>query len=121
LSELASCLDRLATTDECAAIDLRSLPLSPDDRMELQHLLGNGEVTATLHAEGESTLRETAFSGIWWVEHRSRDGDLVADLLEVTRVPAILASAPDEISTAAEHLNLRIRQTNSTGIRVSRQ
>jgi hydrogenase-1 operon protein HyaF len=119
LSELAKCLDRLSTTDECATIDLRSLPLSAADRTDLQHVLGNGEVTATLDAAGESTLRETRFSGLWWVEHRGRDGELVADLLEVTRIPAILASAPDEISAAAQELKLRIRADNFVGIRVS--
>jgi hydrogenase-1 operon protein HyaF len=119
LSELAKCLDRLSTTNECATIDLRSLPLSPADRTSLQHVLGNGEVTATLDAAGKSTLRETRFSGLWWVEHRNRDGEMVADLLEVTRIPAILASAPDEISAAAQELKLRIRAEKFAGVRVS--
>lgn len=121
LSELANCLDRLSTRDECATIDLRSLPLSPEDRRDLLHILGEGEVKATLNAEGESTLRETKFSGIWWIEHHSREGDLVADLLEVTRCPAIIASASDEISAAAENLSHRIRQMHTVDIRMSRQ
>jgi hydrogenase-1 operon protein HyaF len=121
LSELANSLDRLSTTDECTTIDLRSLPLSPEDRMQLQQMLGEGEVTATLNAEGESTIRETSFAGIWWVEHRSRDGELVAELLEVTRIPAILASAPDEISAAAEHMKIRLRPDSFDRSRTSRE
>ena len=27
-------------------------------------------------------------SGVWWVEHRDAQGELMAELLEVTQVPA---------------------------------
>ena len=120
LSELAAALDRLCVAEECTTLDLRSLPLSPGDRIELRTILGDGEIHATLHAQGQSTLRETSFSGIWWVEHRGSDGDLVADLLEVTRVPAILSSAPDEISAAARRLTLSIRPENAETSHTSR-
>jgi hypothetical protein len=72
LMELAIRLDRLAKQGESTVIDLRSLPMSTADRLELQESLGNGEVQATLNAEGPSTLRETQFAGIWWIEHRDR-------------------------------------------------
>jgi hydrogenase-1 operon protein HyaF len=109
LMELASLLDRLATTQRPAAIDLLSLPMSPEDRTELQRILGEGEVRATIQTQGLSTLRETRMSGVWWVEHRDAQGELIAELLEVAQVPAILASASDEIVAAAralrEHLS----------------
>jgi hydrogenase-1 operon protein HyaF len=104
LMELATCLDHLAQHDESAVIDLRSLPMSPSDRRELQQALGDGEVQATLNAEGASTLRETQFAGIWWIEHRDRDGELVAELLEVARFPQILSTVTDEIALAAAAL-----------------
>lgn len=121
LSELASGLDRLSVMNECTTIDLRSLPLSSADRLELQSMLGEGEIHATMQAQGESTLRETSFSGIWWVEHRDSDGELVADLLEVTRSPAILSSAADEISAAAARLTLCIRPLQAKTVHVSRE
>jgi hypothetical protein len=46
---------------------------------------------------------------------------LVADLLEVTHIPAILSSAPDEVSAAAEHLKMRIRTGNSMANGASRE
>ena len=53
-------------------------------------------------------------AGVWWVEHRDAQGKLQAELLEVTQVPAILASAADEIASAAralrEHLSLGARR-----------
>ncbi|MGO9426201.1 MAG: hydrogenase expression/formation C-terminal domain-containing protein [Steroidobacteraceae bacterium] len=108
LTELARLLDQLAENDSPAAIDLRSLPLSLQDRTELKRALGKGEVEASVNADGVSTLRETRICGVWWVEHRDAHGELIAELLEVTRVPEILASASDEIVAAARTLRERL-------------
>jgi hydrogenase-1 operon protein HyaF len=109
LNEIVRLLERLASLGEPAAIDLRSLPMSPYDRTELQRALGEGEVQATLNAEGVSRIRETRVPGVWWVEHRDRQGELIAELLEVSRVPEILASASDEIAAGARALREQIR------------
>lgn len=111
LTELATLLERFAEDEESAAIDLLSLPMGPQDRALLQRALGEGEVRATIDAEGVSTIRETHIGGVWWVEHRDRDGELIAELLEVTRVPAILASAPDEIAAGGRALRQQIAAT----------
>jgi hydrogenase-1 operon protein HyaF len=108
LSELAGLLERLAGGDASATIDLRSLPMSPQDRIELQLALGEGEVRATVNAQGLSNIRETEVSGLWWVEHFDRNGQLVAEMIEVARVPQILASAFDEIAAGARVLRARI-------------
>ena len=108
LSELSGLLEALAGGGPPATIDLRSLPMSPHDREELQIALGEGEIKATLEADGLSNLRETGVSGVWWVEHRDRHGELVAELLEITRVPQILESAPDEMARDARDLRERI-------------
>jgi hydrogenase-1 operon protein HyaF len=113
LAELSTLLERLAERQQAAAIDLRSLPMSPQDRTELRRVLGEGEVQATVNAAGLSSVRETRISGVWWVEHRDAAGELIAELLEVTQVPAILASASDEIAAAAralrEHMSAAAR------------
>jgi len=108
LNELATLLDHFDEAQESAAIDLRSLPMSPQDRVALQRALGEGEVRATIDAGGQSTIRETRIGGVWWVEHRDAQGELIAELLEVTRVPAIIASAPDEIAAGGRALRLHI-------------
>ncbi len=114
LAELATLLEQLAQKQTPAAIDLRSLPMSPQDRAELQRVLGDGEVRATVKADGLSSIRETGFSGIWWVSHCDAQGAAIAELLEVTRVPELLASAPDEIAAAARALRERARIRHST-------
>ena len=109
LTEIVALLERLARGQNPAAIDLRSLPMSPRDRTELQRVLGEGEVTATVAAQGVSIIRETRLSGLWWVEHRDSRGDLIAELLEVARIPEILVTAPDEIAASARTLREHMR------------
>jgi hydrogenase maturation protease len=109
LTEIVNLLERLARGQTPAAIDLRSLPMSPQDRTELQRVLGEGEVTATVAAEGVSIIRETRVCGLWWVEHRDSRGDLIAELLEVAQVPEILVTASDEIAASARTLRERMR------------
>jgi HupH hydrogenase expression protein, C-terminal conserved region len=104
LSELIGLLEVVAGGGPSATIDLRSLPMSPQDRVKLQSALGDGEVKATLDADGFSTLRETRVSGVWWIEHLDRHGELIAELLEVARVPPILESVPEEIAVSAREL-----------------
>jgi hydrogenase-1 operon protein HyaF len=108
LSELATLLERLVRGEPSGSIDMRSLPMSSTDRTQLQRVLGDGEVQATVNAQGLSKVRETRISGVWWVEYFDQEGELIAELIEVSRFPEILASAPDEIAAAARELRARI-------------
>ncbi len=107
-SEVASLVDRLASTAEPGAIDVQSLPMTVADRAQLRELLGTGEVHATIDADGLSTVRETAIAGVWWTEHRNRDGELLAELIEVCPVPEILVLASHELAGGSRLLRARI-------------
>jgi hydrogenase-1 operon protein HyaF len=113
LFELVALLDRFVSGDTPAAIDLRSLPMSRQDRAELRRVLGEGEVQAAVSAAGLSRIRETRVSGIWWVERYDQCGTLVAESIEVGRVPGILSSAPDDISAGARDLRAQINAAMS--------
>lgn len=104
LSELASLLEALRRSGAESAIDLRSLPLGPDDLDRLQRLLGTGEVDIRIEANGESRIRETAVCGLWWTEHRDAAGALLAVLIEVARVPSILPAADEDLALGAIRL-----------------
>ena len=112
LAELVGLLERLASGELPASIDLRSLPMSPQDRIALQSALGDGEVQATLDAQGLSSIRETRVPGLWWVEHRDPRGEIIAESIEVTRIPQILMSALDEIGAGAAALRAQIANTH---------
>ena len=111
LRELTANLRRLLDTGEPAAIDLSALPLSPADLDWLRAQLGEGEIVATLHAYGESTLAETGFSGVWWVTHHDEAGSVVSQFLEVTFVPELVKAHPADIEMSLEQLELLVNDT----------
>ena len=75
LQELRDMLDSLATSGQCSAIDIRSLPMLPGDYEFLTGFFGEGEVTATINALGPTSIKETRIPGIWWVTHRNANDD----------------------------------------------
>ncbi|OYY94721.1 MAG: hydrogenase expression/formation protein [Hydrogenophilales bacterium 28-61-23] len=108
LREIAELARRLLASGESSAIDLRALPLTPADLDWLRETLGQGQVAATLEAEGESTLSETVCPGVWWVTHRNETGAVVSEFIEVTYFPELLKAHPDDVQTGLEHLDLLI-------------
>jgi hydrogenase-1 operon protein HyaF len=108
LHEIAELARRLLDSGESSAIDLRALPLTLADLDWLRETLGHGQVTATLDAEGESTLTETVCPGVWWVTHRNENGAVASEFIEVTFVPELLKAHPDDVQIGLEHLELLI-------------
>ena len=115
LSELVTLLERLAEATS-AAIDLRSLPMSPQDRAELRAR------ARRRRSAGDGRLRKAyrkfarrAYPGVWWVEHSrpARRTDCRIDRSEP--VPQILASASDEIAAAARDLRAQITASRARG------
>lgn len=108
LREIADRLAVLAATGEPHAIDLRALPLTAADHADLVEALGNGEVEAVLRVAGESTVRETAYPGVWWITHMGDAGmagpQVAAETIEICRVPDILSAHPEDIGRAARQL-----------------
>lgn len=108
LREIAELVRHLLDGGEASAIDLRAMPLTPADLDWLHETLGQGQVVATLEAEGESTLSETVCPGVWWVTHRNEQGAVVSEFIEVTFVPELLEAHPDDVEIGLEHLDLLI-------------
>jgi hydrogenase-1 operon protein HyaF len=97
LNEVLHALDKLLGTDEPTTIDLASLPFGPGELEHLEATLGTGELSAKLDALGTSRIRETAFPGVWWLEHRNAFDEVVGRYLEITRTPEILSSQDADI------------------------
>lgn len=110
LREVAVLLEKLAVNGETGAIDLRGLPLSPGDRGWLQERLGKGEVEIALALVGDSTIRETAFPGVWWVVHRNERGAVESEFIEVARIPELVLAHPDDIEIGLENLKSAISE-----------
>jgi hydrogenase-1 operon protein HyaF len=110
LAEVAEMLGRLLETGKGDSIDLRSLPLSPADKAWLDEQLGRGEVEILLDAGGDSTLTETAYSGVWKVVHRDIDGRVIVELIEVGYVPEIVLPTSLDIQASCDKLQSSLKQ-----------
>lgn len=104
MNELSDHLKRLADEGETNIVDLLSLPMTEADINELADMLGVGEVKATISSIGTSSIRETAYRGIWWVTHYGDDEKVVSELIEITQVPEILITHMDEIRHSAQSI-----------------
>jgi hydrogenase-1 operon protein HyaF len=108
LTEIATRLVKLADDGTTGSIDLNSLPFSSGEYEQLRQILGQGEVSARIEAIGPSEIIETRYPGVWWVTHYNVEGDIVADMIEVTHIPEILMSQPDDIIAGLELLRAQL-------------
>jgi hydrogenase-1 operon protein HyaF len=97
LFEVLHALDNLLENDTPTTIDLAGLPFGPGELDQLEAALGKGELAAELDALGTSHIRETAYPGVWWIEHRNANNEVTGRYLEVTRLPEILCSQDADI------------------------
>lgn len=104
LGEIAERLGQFIRSQERSMIDLRSLPVSPDDLDRLQHRLGRGEVSIQLDVAGRSEVWETAYAGVWWVLHHGADGSPLSELIEISDVPMLVPSPIEDIERALTRL-----------------
>ena len=104
LSEVLHAVDRLLDTGEPTTIDLAGRPFGPGELEHLEATLGTGELAAELDALGKSRIRETAYPGVWWLEHRNAHDEIVGRYIEITHVPEILTSQDADIAAGRARL-----------------
>ena len=110
LNEVLHAVDRLLENGEPTTIDLAGLPFGPGELEHLEATLGMGELSATLDALGTSRIRETAFPGVWWLEHRNAHDEIVGRFIEITRTPEILSSQEADIIAGRARLEDQLDQ-----------
>ena len=101
-------LDKLAETGQTGRIDLRREPLGRRDYEDIREVLGTGEVSVRIDALGASLIRETGILGVWWVTHCNQADGVIAELIEITPVPEILKTHPDDLRAAHHRLRARL-------------
>ncbi len=104
LHEIRHALELLLSAGTSTTIDIKSIPLAPGEEERILHVLGRGEVCATLSAFGTSELFETAFPGVWVVTHHDAQGAVRARFIEVTRLPEILCAPEPDIADGLARL-----------------
>jgi hydrogenase-1 operon protein HyaF len=109
--EVETLLAVLVETGRTASIDLRALPMSPQERERLRAFLGVGEVVANIEALGPTEVCETATAGVWWVHHRNVGGQTTAEFIEVTYLPEILRTDPADARAGLARLRERLTES----------
>ncbi|MFA5080960.1 MAG: hydrogenase expression/formation C-terminal domain-containing protein [Hydrogenophilaceae bacterium] len=107
LGEVETLLDSLLRTGDGGIVDIRGLPLTAADRGWLKAQLGKGEVEIHLDIGGHSSILETAYPAVWWIEHRDEGGNLVSEFIQVAYVPELISAHPDDVESGLEHLRNR--------------
>jgi hydrogenase-1 operon protein HyaF len=110
LHEIKHALTQLAEQGQSTTLDLKAIPFAPGDEEKLLQILGHGEVDATLDALGESRIRESAYPGVWIIEHRNTEGERIALQIEITRMPEILKAQQTDLEESVARLQLTLEQ-----------
>jgi len=112
LHEVRHALDRLLETGKPTTIDLRAMPLAPGEDEQIRERLGSGEVEIRIDALGPSTLSETAYPGVWWVEHRNITDVITGLYIEIAAVPSIVPAADEDLSDGLMRLTDNLNETS---------
>lgn len=107
--EILTLLDRLRSDGESGAIDLRGLPMAPNEYTELLAMLGEGELDLDIDLNGPTRIRETAYPGVWWIQHKDGEDRVLAEYIEINRIPDFLCAQTDQIEDAVKALSDRLK------------
>ncbi len=108
LHEVRHALERLIDTGDSTKIDLSSIPFGPGDEERLTARLGTGEVHAAIDALGPTRIQETAVPGVWLVDYRNGEDERLALHIEITTLPEILRTQPEDLAIAIAALDAQL-------------
>jgi hydrogenase-1 operon protein HyaF len=111
LHEIRHALGKLLQSGENSIIDLRSIPLAPGEEETIIDTLGHGEVRAHLDALGPSEIVETRFAGVWLITHYNVENSIIGRFIEITELPEILKSQPEDIANSLDELKQELEQS----------
>lgn len=110
LRQIEQALADLAESGAETTIDLAAMPFSEQDEHDLYEALGRGEVSASMNAFGPTEIFETAYSGVWLVEHRNAEQRRLTLHIEITRMPSILMTPEGDVVDALSRLREDLQQ-----------
>ena len=114
LNEITTLQDAYLSSGDVGQIDLKSLPLTEAEYETLKTILAEGEVNATLETLGKTQVQETQVPGVWWIRHHDINDNLIAELIEICRIPEILGVENDEIRQGVQALRDQLEEMGNT-------
>ncbi|MEG3618098.1 hydrogenase expression/formation C-terminal domain-containing protein [Magnetovibrio sp. PR-2] len=113
LNEILHALTALIETGQETTIDLGAMPFATGDERIFNDILGTGEVSCVLTVLGESRIHETAIPGVWRIEHFDENGEYQSRFIEITFIPQILKTQPEDAERGVRELAERISELNT--------
>ena len=113
LAEVAARLAEVVAGASVPPIELTAMPLTSEDRADLEQRLGRGEVFATVESAGRSEIWETQFSGVWFVRHFGENDRIASECIEFGAAPEILFSHRADMSAAARRLAAALQSADA--------
>jgi hydrogenase-1 operon protein HyaF len=113
LQQIAAMIETLVASGESDMIDLQDAQLAPQEYETLREALAEGEVRAVIDTVEPVEVRETIYPGVWWFTQYNVEGDIVADIIEVTPLPEVLKAHADDVADGLARLKEFIRPETS--------
>jgi hydrogenase-1 operon protein HyaF len=110
MHQIVASLEGLIASKTTATIDIHRLPLTPQENQALERTLGEGEVDASVEALGRTRIRETGYPGVWWVTHYNRSSQIIGESIEITDLPELIKSQPEDIRSGLARLRRELEQ-----------
>ncbi|QXP85155.1 hydrogenase expression/formation protein [Methylococcus sp. Mc7] len=90
--------------DRPHVINLSLLPLTPEDSSFLIDTLGLAGLSILARGYGDCRVSLTRLPNVWWVQYFNSPGQLILNTLEITRLPAVVQAAPEDLEDSRERI-----------------
>lgn len=104
LREVAHRAAKRKPGDPVHAMNLSLLPLTPEDRVLIDQVLGLGPVSFLSRGFGNCRIDSTVLRGVWRVRYFNNMETTILDAIEIADVPEAAAAAPEDIADGLERL-----------------
>tara|TARA_R110001592_G_scaffold196419_1_gene444193 strand:- start:9 stop:449 length:441 start_codon:yes stop_codon:yes gene_type:complete len=110
LFEVRHALEEFQHSANNTTVDLRRIPMTPNDEEYLEEILGIGEVSIEINTLGKTRIRETKFPGVWHIVHYNADDEITGKYVSVAAIPDLVMTQPED---AARGLRALIQETDA--------
>lgn len=85
-------------------INLSLMPLTPEDAVHLDRVIGTGRVLVLSRGYGNCRITNTRLPRTWRVTYFNSSDNAILDTLEICRVPEVACAAVEDLADSAERL-----------------
>jgi hydrogenase-1 operon protein HyaF len=104
LVEVQERAQRYREAGEMHVINLTLLPLSPEDEVFLEQMLGQGHADILSRGYGSCRISATALKNAWWVRYYNSQDVMILNTIEIGGVPEVACAAPQDMEDSALRL-----------------